>query len=799
MRYGYFDDEAREYVIERPDTPRPWSNYLGGRLYGGIITNNAGGYSFYRSGADGRLMRMRFNSVPLDQPGRYFYLRDRQSGDYWSASWQPVGKPLDEYSSTCRFGTGYAIIESNYDNITTQATYFIPLDQAMEVWALRITNDSDQSRRLSVFSFAEFATEWSMKNDLMNLQYAQYIAEARYGDGLIEFSMCGRLPTDPEHFANRDQSRWWWMGQCGQPVIGHDTDREAFVGVYRGFHNPASVEKGSCGESTCYGDNPCGAMQSDIDLAPGESAKLVVLVGVGKADQQGRAAMDEFSRPDRIADELGTLKRHWHHLLDRAQADTPDADFNHMVNVWNPYNALITFNWSRSCSLVYTGDNRDGFGFRDSVQDALGVCSIEPSVVGERLELMLSGQESTGGARPEIQPWSHKPGSMPATDPREYRSDDCLWFFNALPVYLAETGDFELLKKQVPFADTGQATVMGHLRRAIEFNLERRGAHGLPCGLAADWNDCLKLGYHGESVFVAFQLRLALATYADLAQRLSLDDEAADARKKLQELDQTIQQVCWDGDRFIWAIGDDGTVYGNRASTEGALYLNTQVWAVISGAADAEQTRLCLDSVRRELFTDYGVMLCAPPFEKTAVDVMRAVLLQPGTKENAGIFSHTQSWAVLAEVLRKKGDWAYRMYRAFMPSAYNERAELRQIEPYAHCQSTHSRYSPKFGVSRVPWLSGTASWATYVATHYILGVRPELDGLRIDPCIPADWPGFTFRRVFRNKQIHITIENPDGQQGGITELIVDGKTISGSVVPVQTLRDNSSITGRLGC
>ncbi|MEE9405330.1 MAG: glycosyl hydrolase family 65 protein [Algisphaera sp.] len=799
MQYGFFDDAAREYVIERPDTPRPWTNYLGDRHYGGIITNNAGGYSFHQSSAEGRLLRMRFNSVPLDQPGRYFYLRDRDNNDYWSASWQPVSKPLDQYKSTCRFGTGYAIITSVYDEIETETSFFVPVGKTHEVWSMRVTNRSNRTRRLSTFSFAEFTNEWNMKNDLMNLQYTQYISEATYQDGLIGVSMCGRLPQDKDNFANRDQSRWWWMAQVGAPVVGHDLDREAFVGVYNGFHNPQVVDAGKCSNSICYGDNPCGAMQSDIDLKPGESTQIAVVIGVGKAQEEGAtAAAAGYGNPQHVADELDKLRKDWHTKLDRTHAQTPDDDFNHMVNVWNPYNTLMTFSWSRSCSLVYTGDDRDGFGFRDTVQDTVGASAIIPDDCGERLALMFTGQESTGGARPEVRPWEHQPGKMPLTEKQKYRSDDCLWFFNAVPTYLAETGDMAFLDRVLPYSDTGEATVMGHLRRAIEFNLERQGSHGLPCGLSADWNDCLKLGYNGESVFVAFQLRLGLATYADLATRLGQTDQADWATAELATLDATIQRECWDGDRFIWAFGEDGTVYGSQQSEEGKIYLNTQVWAVISGATTPEQTQQCLDSVQRELATEHGVMICSPPFEKASVKVMRAVLMQPGVKENGGIFSHTQSWAVLAETLRGHGDAAFQMYRSFMPSAYNDRADLREIEPYVHCQSTHSRFSPKFGVSRVPWLSGTAAWANYVATHHILGIRPELDGLRIDPCIPAEWPGFSFRRIFRGKILDITVENPQGAQSGVQELKLNGQPLTGSLIPVDALKETNQIVVQLG-
>ncbi|MEJ5171020.1 MAG: hypothetical protein WHU10_08535, partial [Fimbriimonadales bacterium] len=409
------------------------------------------------------------------------------------------------------------------------------------------------------------------------------------------------------------------------------------------------------------------------------------------------------------------------------------------------YNCLITFAWSRAASLVYNGE-RDGLGFRDSVQDLLGVTAAIPELARERLELLLTGQLSTGGALPVVKPFDHHPGRMKPIPEDHYRSDDCLWFFNAVPLYVAETGDLDFYRKVLPYADEGQDTVLGHLRRALEFNLTRTGRNGLPCGLAADWNDCLKLGYHGESLFVAFQVRYGLGVYAEEAQRLGLPEEASWALAQRDELDQRIQAVCWDGDRWIWAIGEDGTVYGTRAFREGSVYLNTQVWSVISGAASEEQARTCLETVRRELATEHGLMLCAPPFETVPLDVMRAVLFNNGVKENAGIFNHTQGWAVMAECLVGNADRAYEYYRASMPAAYNERAEVRQIEPYVQGQTTYSRFSPRAGNCRTPWLTGAAAWAYFSATQAILGIRPELDGLRIDPRIPSSWDGFRATR-----------------------------------------------------
>jgi len=797
MNYGHFDDAAREYVITRPDTPRAWSNYLGSRRYGAIITNSAGGYSFTRSPASGRFLRHRYNAVPMDLPGRQFYLRDRDSGDTWSAAWQPVGKPLDEFKTTTRFGPGYAVIESAWRGIRSEATYFVPLGQDFEYWRLRVTNTGDQSRRLSVFSFCEFTTEWNIVQDLFNLQYTQFISEAVWRDGFILASSCKRLPEDPQHFANWDQSRWWWMTQLGGEIAGFDCERDRFLGVYRSFDRPEAVERGACGNTEHFSDNGCGAIQSNLELAPGASTDVLVLLGIGQ-QPRARRIRAKFGNVAACERALAEVKAHWHGLLDAMQVQTPDPDFDHMTNVWGAYNALMTFEWSRSCSLVYTGDQRDGFGFRDTVQDFLGVTGMMPAAVRERLVLMLSGQDSTGGAQPEIRPWSHAPGKMKPTPPGDYRSDDCLWFFNSVPAYVAETGDLGFYREVVPFADKGRATVFGHLRRALEFNLARTGRHGLPCGLKADWNDCLKLGYKGESVFVTFQVRLGLQVYADIAAKLGAKRDREWALAELARLDRKIAKVCWDGGWFIWAIGEDGTVFGTKKAKEGRIYLNTQCWAILSGAATPEQADRALAAVKQQLASDYGVALCNPPFAKTPVRVMRAVLFNPGNKENGSIFSHTQSWAVLAEIARGHGDQAYAYYRAFMPAAQNDRAEIREIEPYVHCQSTHAPASKKYGRSRVPWLSGTASWAHYTATQYILGIRPEIDGLRIDPCIPKAWPGFTVKRVFRGRTLHIEVQNPSGVSRGVKSLTVDGRPVDGSLVPASALKDGAKIVAVLG-
>ena len=794
MQYGHFDDKAREYVITRPDTPRPWSNYLGSTEYGAIITNHAGGYSFYKSGATGRFLRMRFNSIPLDQPGRYFYLRDQDSGDFWSASWQPVGKPLGKYKSVCRHGTAYTILESRYAGIATDALYFVPLGQTFEYWRLQVANKTKRPRRISVFTYCEFANLWHTWQDQVNLQYSQFITRATLEDGILGVTCNPNFDFDGKDLTGCNRT---WMALTGAPLAGVETTRDRFLGGYGGYAAPAVVVAGRCSNFLADGDNVVGGQQADLVLAPGETRELIVLLGLGTIASHGRRTVAEFGNGARCQEEFQKLKAAWHAPLASLQVETPDPDLNHMVNVWNAYNALITYAWSRSASLVYNGE-RDGLGFRDTVQDILGAVPLLREGVRDRLELMLTGQVANGGAIPVIKPFTHRPGHETPPPDEEYRSDDCQWFFNAVPAYVAETGDVGFYSKVLPYADHGEATVFGHLRRALEFNLERTGRNGLPCGLSADWNDCIKLGYRGESVFVAFQVRFGLGVYAGLADKLGLPAEAAWARAEQQKLDESIQKVCWDGEWFIWAIGQDGTVYGTKNFAEGQVYMNTQVWAVISGAATPEQAARALQTLKERCATPFGITLCAPPFIKANPDVMKATLFNAGAKENASIFSHTQSWAVIAEVIQGDGDQALAYYRAFMPAAYNDRAEIRQIEPYVHCQMTYSRYNANEGASRTPWLSGTASWSYYTATHWILGVRPEIDGLRIDPCIPKAWAAFKMRRLFRGMNLRIEVKNPAGLSRGVKTLTVDGRSVPGCVVPVDRLKDGSRIVAVLG-
>ena len=797
MQFGYFDDANKEYVITRPDTPKSWSNYLGSTEYGAIITNNAGGYSFYKSAAQGRFTRLRFNSVPLDQPGRYIYLRDRDSGDYWSASWQPVGKPLDSYKSECRHGSAYTIMTSEYAGIRAETTYFVPLGREFECWRVRLTNASSKRRQLSAFTYVEYAGNWSAFDDLINLQYAQHIVKMSVADGIIDHGTNVNIPCMPDNFEEKDQGRHTFLALVGSEVCGYDTDRAVFLGTYGSYARPAVVERGSCTGSLAAGDNGCGVLETRIDLAPGETREFLVLMGVGEARVEGRRAAAEFADLRKVDEELAALKSYWHGRISGLTAETPDAEFNSMLNMWGPFNCLMTYAWSRAASLIYAGE-RDGLGYRDTVQDMLGVMHAIPVEAVRRLELMITGQVSTGGAMPVVKQFAHRPGAERAPRESEYRSDDCLWLFNAIPAYVKETGDIAFYTKVLPYADQGEDTVLGHLRRAIEFNLNRTGTHGLPCGLSADWNDCIRLGERGESVFVAFQVRYALAEYVQITRMLGCKDEGTWALANLDKFDGILQQHAWDGDWYLRAYRADGFQFGSHSNPEGKIFLNVQSWAVLSEHAGPVRAESAMRAVGERLATEYGLMICDPPYVDTDYNVMRAALFNPGMKENGAIFTHTQGWAVIAETMLGHGDRAWQYFRATMPAAWNTNAEVREIEPYVYCQFTHSKYSPRCGASRVPWLSGSAAWSYYAATHCILGLKPEYGGLRIDPCIPAAWKGFTATRVFRGKKIRVEVRNPAGVQKGVRKLVLNGEPLEGSLISAEKLLDENRVVAEMG-
>ena len=791
MKYGYFDEKNKEYVIERPDTPASWSNYLGSTRYGSIITNNAGGYSFFHSTAQGRLTRLRFNNIPLDQPGKYVYLHDKDSKEFWSASWQPVAKDLDKYQTECRHGTAYTIITSEYNKIKTETTYFVPLGKDYEVWLLKVTNIDSKKRNLRFFTYVEFTCNWSVEDDINNLQYTQYITKADIKGNIIQVGHNVNLPEEKDKFKNKDQQRYTFIGLTGSEITGYDTDREKFIGKYRTYKNPLVVKNGECTNYLNEGGNPCGVLQFDVTLEAGEEKYVTILMGVGKAEIEGKDAINLFKDENITLKELEKVKEYWHSKLGKIKFDIPDKEAQNMLNVWNPYNSLITYSWSRAASLVYSGA-RDGLGYRDTLQDLLSVFPMIPEEAGKRLELMITGQVSTGGAMPVVKPFLHSPGNQTPPNEEEYRSDDTMWLFNSVPMYVKETGDLDFYNKELPYADKGSATVLQHLRRAIEFNLERTGKHNLPSGLFADWNDALRLGNKGESIFVSFQLRYALKTYIEICELLKKQNQKEWAAEKLKVLDETLENYTWDGNWYIRAFDSEGNKIGSQENEEGKIFLNPQSWAVLSGHASKERAKAAMNSVNKYLSTEYGIMLLIPPYRKADHNVIKSVLFNDGMKENGAIFNHTLGWAIIAETLLGNSERAYQYYRSYLPAAYNENADLREVEPYVYCQSTMSKVSKHFGKSALPWLTGTSTWAYIAATQYIFGIRPDYDGLIIDPVVPKHWTKFKMKRLFRNKMFSIEVHN-SGSNNRVNEIDFNGKIIHGNKIHVTDFKENNFI------
>ena len=815
MQYGHFDDEAREYVITRPDTPRSWSNYLGSRLYGGIITQGAGGYSFYKSGGMGRVTRFRFNGVPQDEPGRFLYLRDNADGDYWSASWQPVGKPLrgrdgdgpETQDARVRHGLGYSIFTSSYKGIDSEATFFIPKDQAFEYWSVKVTNTSDEPRSISTFSYAELANEWNYRQDLENLQYSQYVVVAKYKDGMIS-----------RKNSTRTAFKELWFGVTGAEVTGFDTDRDAFLGDYRTQKDPQAVEHGNCTGSECVGDNSCASIQTTLELAPGETKQVIYMMGVGNPDEPwsdqddknpvthrpGREIMAEFGTPERVDAELEAIRGEWRDFLAPLQVSTPDSDMNSMINVWHAYQTHMTFNWSRGVSLIEAGD-RDGLGYRDTVQDMLAVIHAIPDAVRERLDMILTGQTEEGGAMPLVKPLTHSPGHEETPTVEKYRSDDPLWLPITVANFVYETGDLGYLDTVLPYADHGEATVFEHLKQAIQFSLNHLGDNGLVQGLQADWNDCIQFGTTGESMFSTFLMANGVRVIAELAEQSGRDEDAAWARGVLEGL-QPVLEGAWDGDWYIRGISATGAKLGSDALDEGKIYLEPNVWAAISQTIPRERAIGAMDSVHERLANEHGVALCAPAHTKEVPGVGLSLLVFPvGHKENGGIFCHANSWTMVAEGILGRGERAYEYYRGFLPAKYNDQAELHQVEPYVYCQFTHGPESPRFGQARNPWLTGTASWSYVGVTQYILGLRPELEGLRIDPCLPASWDGYTVERRFRGVNVTVKVSNPGGVETGVASVTVNGEAVDlsadakrGALVPVGALSEGAVVDVVMG-
>ena len=799
MNYGYFDSLNREYVITRPDTPAPWVNYLGSPEYGAIISNNAGGYSFAKSGANGRILRYIFNS--FDQPGRYLYLRDNDSADYWSASWQPVGKSLDLCRYECRHGMGYTVMTADYSGIRSEATYYVPLGKSYEVWTLSVSNHSERARDLTLTGYAEFTNHSNYEQDQVNLQYSLFITKTLFERNRIIQQIHGNLdalPEDGQVDSKNVTERFF--GLAGAKVASYCGEKEHFLGKYHGYGNPLGVISGSLGNVDSYNENSCGALSCQVTLAPGETKTILFALGPD-GSEAADSILDSYADPAaQTKKELQELKSFWYEKLDHLKVRTPSPEFDTMLNTWNAYNCFMTFIWSRAASFIYCG-LRNGYGYRDTVQDIQGIIHLAPEMAAEKLRFMLSAQVSRGGGLPLVK-FTHRPGQEDTPDDASYRqetghpayrADDALWLFPTVWKYISETGNLDFLDEIVPFADKEEDTVYGHLQRAIQFSIDHLGPHGMPAGLYADWNDCLRLGADGESSFVAMQFYYALDILKRFAEYKKDADYVKYLEEKLAEAGTIIQTLCWDQDRFIRGYTEHGERIGAPADPEASLWLNPQSWAVISGLASPGQADAVLENVYKNLNTDYGALLMDPPYHAHAFDGALAVIYNQGTKENAGIFSQSQGWLILAEALRGHGERAFTYFMENAPAAQNDRAEIRRLEPYCYGQFTEGRASEHPGRSHVHWLTGTASTVMVGCVEGILGLRPDPEGIRIAPSIPKGWEHLEIEKDFRGKHLHIRIENPDGRESGFQKLILNGRELDSSYVPAGILEEENEI------
>ena len=801
MRYGHFDDERREYVIDRPDTPLPWINYLGTEAYFGIISNTAGGYSFYRDARLRRLTRYRYNNAPFDLGGRYLYVRDDADGDFWSPSWQPTRSTLDDYE--CRHGLSYTRITSARSGIRAETLSFVPLGETLEVWRVRITNERDTAAELSLFSSIEFCL-WDAQDDATNFQRNFSIGQVEVADGVIYHKTEYRERRD--HFA---------YFACSEPLAGFDTQRDTFLGAYRGWDQPAAVERGAAFDSVAHGWAPIGSHHVRLSLAPGETREVNFVLGYAenpraeKFEPPGsqtlnkrfvRPVIERWLRPETVAEGFAALGTYWDELLGTLQVTTPDADTDRMVNIWNAYQCVVTFNMSRSASFYESGIGR-GMGFRDSNQDLLGFVHMTPERARERILDIAATQLPTGGAYHQYQPLTKRGNN----DIGQGFNDDPLWLVLGTSAYVKETGDQTILDAPVPFdnAPGSEAPLYEHLRRSLRYTQERLGPHGLPLIGRADWNDCLNLncfsdtpgepfqttenasGGAAESVFIAGQFVLAAKELAAIAELRGADEEAAEYRAAAEKMTGVIIEHGWDGAWFRRAYDFDGRPVGSGEDDEGQIFIEPQGMCVLGGVGlnDGLAVR-ALQSVADRLATPHGIILQQPAYSAYRIELGEISSYPPGYKENAGIFCHTNPWIMIAEAMVDNGDRAFDYYHRMNPSVREAMSEVHRCEPYVYAQMIAGRDAPTHGEAKNSWLTGTAAWNFVAITQWILGIRPELTGLRVDPVLPADWPGFQATRVFRGVTYEISVRKAAGVTGRVTRLSVNGERVDGTVVPL---------------
>lgn len=791
MQYGHFDNEKREYVIDRVDLPVSWTNYLGVKDLCVVVNHTAGGYMFYQSPEYHRVTRFRGNAVPMDRPGHYVYLRDAKDGDYWSISWQPVGKPLDQAKYICRHGMSYTTYECDYKGIKASQTLMVPMDDAVELWDVRLKNTTDKERRISVFSYCEFSFHHIMI-DNQNFQMSLYCAGSSYDENIIEYDLF------------YEEFGYQYFTSNVTPD-GFDCLRDSFLGAYRTEDNPIAVEHGTCSGSHELGNNHCGSLQKDLVLAPGEEVRLIFMLGEGSREV-GKKIREKYSDMANVDAAYVQLKDYWENKFAQLQIKTPNEGMNTLINTWNLYQAEVNIMFSRFASFIEVG-GRTGLGYRDTAQDAMTIPHSNPEKCRQRIVELLRGLTTKGYGLhlfspewfdPDAKKEKKKPFKSPTVIPtvnakdivhglEDACSDDALWLVPSIIEYIKETGETGFADETVTYADGGEGTVYEHMKRILDFSAEQVGATGICKGLRADWNDCLNLG-GGESAMVSFLHYWAISHFLQLAEYLGRTEDV----EKYQAMRERVGNVCnrelWDKEWFIRGITKNGKKIGTSEDAEGKVHLESNAWAVLSGAADVEKGKRAMDSVDKYLFTPYGILLNAPSYTVPDDDIGFVTRVYPGLKENGSIFSHPNPWAWAAECVLGRGDRAMKFYNALCPYYQNNMIEIRQSEPYSYCQFVVGRDHTAFGRARHPFMTGSGGWAYFSTTRYMLGIRPDFEHLTIDPCIPADWKEFSAVRRWRGAEYKIHVENPDGVMKGVQELYLDGEKVERIPVMAQGSR-----------
>ena len=801
MRFGHFDDANREYVITSPQTPWPWINYLGTEDFFSLISNTAGGYSFFRDAKFRRLTRYRYNGVPTDAGGRYFYVRDGKT--VWNPGWKPCKTPLDFYE--CRHGLGYTRITGEKDGLRAELLAFVPLKTSAEVQKLTFTNTSRRTKRFTVFSFAEWCL-WNAATDMENFQRNLSTGEVEVADG-------GRtLYHKTEYRERRNHYAFYGVNAA---VDGFDTDRETFLGLYSGFDGPEAVLAGKSRNSVAHGWSPIASHSLSVALKPGESKTLVFTLGYVELPEgekwarpgvvnkrPAKAVLKRFDAAAKVDRAFAALNAYWDGLLARFTARTGNAKVDRMVNVWNQYQCMVTFNMSRSASFFESGIGR-GMGFRDSNQDLVGFVHQIPERARERILDIAATQFPDGGCYHQYQPLTKRGND----DIGGGFNDDPLWLVFGTVAYLKETGDFSILDEKVPFDNRAgsEAPLFDHLTVSLGHVLRNLGPHGLPLIGRADWNDCLNLncfshdpnesfqttenrteGSKAESLMIAGLFCVCGRDYAELCERLGKGPEAARAREAVAKMEKAVERHGWDGGWYLRAYDFFGRKVGSKENAEGKIFIESQGWCAMAriGAAKGMPEK-ALDATKRLLECEHGIVLNQPAFTRYVVEYGEISSYPPGYKENAGIFCHNNPWIIIAEALAGRGDDAFAHWAKIAPSYTECRSELHKVEPYVYSQMIAGRDAARPGEAKNSWLTGTAAWNWYAISQFILGVRPDYDALVVDPCIPAGWRKFTVTRRFRGGDYVITVRNPDGATRGVRAVTMDGEALPGNRLPVR--------------